>query len=209
MPLTQDQENAIDYVRDYYDGGSPNAIAIRKVLEAYDAEREAQEFPESKKARSELLGEIDAERAAHQETQDQLARAYRERDDSIAKMHRDHQETQAKLERAEFQLAEADFGYGGWESIRARLTKERAETQALALELMEALEKVTCSLGQAVARSERQSFDGDGPCTWVDRWAIARELIVKAKGVLPALPPAESVVQPGTDTAAAQAQIPK
>ncbi len=72
----------------------------------------------------------DAERAAHQETQDQLARAYRERDDSIAKMHRDHQETQAivreLLEALETNLVFVDPGTNAAARIRSAIAKAKA-----------------------------------------------------------------------------------
>ena len=56
--------------------------------------------------------------------------------------------TRAALEESQFQVTEADFGYGGWNSIRGRLERELTQSHALNKELAEALKALKDSPSQ-------------------------------------------------------------
>ncbi len=86
----------------------------------------------------------------------------------------------------------------------AQIKRQLAETQAIARELQKRLMYEFTQILADLPNSNRHAAIRFRVTHWLDELSDA-----KAKGVLPALPPAESAVQPGTDTAAPQAQIPK
>jgi|ERR1035437_829708 predicted nucleic-acid-binding Zn-ribbon protein len=76
-----------------------------------------------------------AERAAHAETREQL---------------------ESQISKMQFELAEADFGYGGWNSIRSRIERERDELRSQLAEMREQLAQAQgAAIEIAKAKSEQ------------------------------------------------------
>lgn len=105
-------------------------------------------------------------------------------------------ELEKEQTRLKFELAEADFGFGGWASTKNRLIREKntlclevdtltqqedfwesrvRELESRQKKLVEALKKSNFALSQAIRKWERES--GSAPESWENAEVLAREAL--------------------------------